>query len=404
PIVVYGTSIAQGACASRPGMAWTNILSRKMDRPLINLAFSGNGRLEKELIDILSEIDAKLYILDCLPNLWNAQLYDDKELENRITNAVKQIRHFRPDTPVLLTAHAGYTDGLIQPQREQQFRRVNTIQRTVFDQLKNEGIPELYYLSHQDLGLELDDMVDGTHPNDLGMMRYANAYEQALRSILHEPKGQISTTKPVTQRREPQIYEWEERHGEILEMNKNAPPKTIILANSIVHFWGGLPASPVAKEEGSWKEIFNSQGVRNYAYGWDRIENVLWRVYHGELDGFKVERVLVMIGTNNLHLNTDEEIVKGLKMLMKAIRIKQPTAELFLLGILPRREREERVAKLNVEIAQLAKELDIGYADFGERFLNDNSKIIEGLFSDGLHPNKAGYLRLREALVPLITN
>ena len=69
PIVVYGSSITQGACASRPGMAWTAILERKMDRPLLNFGFSGNGRLEKELIDLISEIDAKIFVLDCLPNL-----------------------------------------------------------------------------------------------------------------------------------------------------------------------------------------------------------------------------------------------------------------------------------------------------------------------------------------------
>lgn len=69
PIVVYGTSIAQGGCASRPGMAWPALVGRKLDRPLINLGFSGNGRLEKEVIDLIAEIDAKVYVLDCLPNL-----------------------------------------------------------------------------------------------------------------------------------------------------------------------------------------------------------------------------------------------------------------------------------------------------------------------------------------------
>ena len=84
PIVVYGTSIAQGGCASRPGLAWTNILGRKLDRPVINLAFSGNGKLEKELIELLSEIDASLYVLDCLPNLTSPEYYSTGELKKRI--------------------------------------------------------------------------------------------------------------------------------------------------------------------------------------------------------------------------------------------------------------------------------------------------------------------------------
>jgi GDSL-like Lipase/Acylhydrolase family len=83
PIVVYGTSIAQGGCASRPGMAWPAILGRKLDRPLINLGFSGNGRLEKEVIDLMIEIDAKLFVLDCLPNLDASDVTKSNSLDRK---------------------------------------------------------------------------------------------------------------------------------------------------------------------------------------------------------------------------------------------------------------------------------------------------------------------------------
>lgn len=402
PIVVYGTSIAHGACASRPGMAWTNILSRKMDRPLINLAFSGNGRLEKELIDLLVEIDAKVYVLDCLPNLWRKEKYDDAELEKRILNSVRQLRKKRPDTPILLTEHAGYTDGFINPERMSYYTRVNKIQKSTFEKLQNEGLSGLHYLTYDEIGLQLDDMVDGTHPNDLGMMHYAESYEKKLRSVLNEPIGVASTTLPITQLREPNNYDWEKRHYEILKMNKAKPPKKVILANSIVHFWGGLPRTKMVREEASWQDFFTPLGMRNQAYGWDRIENVLWRVYHGELDGFDAEQVLVMISTNNLHLNTDEEIIDGLHLLMKAIQLRQPKAELVLMGILPRRDYEQRVENLNVEIANLATDLKIEYGDIGAIFLKSQQKIDESLFSDGLHPNEAGYLKMREALLPFL--
>lgn len=69
PLVVYGTSVAQGACASRPGMAWSTIVERELGHPVINLAFSGNGKMEPEVYDLLAEIDAKLFIIDCMPNL-----------------------------------------------------------------------------------------------------------------------------------------------------------------------------------------------------------------------------------------------------------------------------------------------------------------------------------------------
>jgi lysophospholipase L1-like esterase len=402
PVVVYGTSIAHGACASRPGMAWTNILSRKMDRPLINLAFSGNGRLEKELIDLLSEIDAKIYVLDCLPNLWREEHYNDNELEKRILNSVRQLRKERPNIPILLTEHAGYTDGFINGDRMHYYTRVNKIQKATYEKLMAEGIDRLHYLTYEEIGLQLDDMVDGTHPNDLGMMHYAEAYEKKLRVILNEPIGEMSTTLPITQYREPNNYDWEERHREILELNKNNPPKKIILANSIVHFWGGQPKSKIAREEESWNDYFTPHGLRNQAYGWDRIENVLWRVYHDELEGFEASQILVMIGTNNLHLNTDTEIVEGLRMLVRAIKARQPKSELVLMGILPRRDAEIRVANLNSKIEDLARVLQIRYSYLGTVFLNKDQKIDESLFSDGLHPNEAGYLKFREVLQPLL--
>lgn len=402
PIVVYGTSIAQGACASRPGMAWTSILDRKLDRPLINLAFSGNGRLEPELIDLLVEIDAKIYILDCLPNLTSATTYDDQELKRRVLESVRQLKQKRPNVPVLLTDHAGYTDGFISPNRMTAYTRVNQIQQAAFSQLKAEGYHGLYYLTQEAIHLQLDDMVDGTHPNDLGMMHYAEAYEKKLRSILQEPIGKVSTTQPCIQSREPDNYDWEGRHRKILEMNQTAPPKTIIFANSIVHFWGGLPPAKIAREKASWEDLFTPMGVRNYAYGWDRIENVLWRVYHGELDGFAAEKIVLMIGTNNLHLNTDEEILEGLAMLIDVIKVRQPKAVFTLMGILPRRDYETRIAQLNLQIAQLAGEANIEYGYIGQVFLNPEGNIDESLFSDGLHPNEAGYLKMRDAFRPIL--
>jgi len=143
-------------------------------------------------------------------------------------------------------------------------------------------------------------------------------------------------------------------------------------------------------------------GLSNYAYGWDRIENVLWRVYHGELDGFDANRILVMIGTNNLHLNTNEEIIEGLSLLVEAIKVRQPKAELVLMGILPRRDQESRVKKLNAGIVEIAKHQNIRYENLGPVFLLDNALINESLFSDGLHPNKAGYEEMIKVLGPLV--
>jgi lysophospholipase L1-like esterase len=355
----------------------------------------------------MAEIDAKIYILDCMPNLpknsWKRLgISSDEEFKDRVFNAVRFLKSSRPEIPILLVDHAGYMDKFTNESRKESYSWVNQLQIEAYYQLRQEGYEELYYLTTEEIGMSLDGTVDGTHPNDLGMQEYAEAYTTRLRSILKEPTGDFTTTKPVTQYREPHNYDWEDRHRDILEMNSTDPPRMIILANSIIHFWGGIPPTKLVTEEETWETIFTPKGIRNYAYGWDRIENVLWRVYHGELDGFEAERILVIIGTNNLHLNTDDEILDGLHLLIEAIKDRQPESEIVLMGILPRRNYEDRIANLNLQISRLAANLRVAFGDVGAVFLDEEHKIRESLFSDGLHPNEAGYLKMREALKPFL--
>ena len=392
PILVYGTSIAQGGCATRPGLAWTNILGRKLDRPVINLGFSGNGRLEKELIDLITEVDAKLYVLDCLPNLSPENI---GELKKKIVESVKELKSKRPDIPVLLTDHDGYTDEEINPASKEETRILNTVQKQEFDSLATAGTKDIYLLTKNEIGQDIETMVDGTHPNDIGMMRYADAYEKKIRAIIHEPVGDISTTIPITQHRDSN-YDWEVRHNEVLAHNTADQPKLILIGNSITHYWGGEPVEHIARGTDSWNTFFTPQNAINLGFGWDRIENVLWRVYHGELDNITPHQIVLMIGTNNLQFNNDDEIIKGLQFLLKAIKEKQPAANILLMGILPRKGMEQRVANLNNGLSKIKLDTKIQFADAGKLFLKNDSKIDESLFSDGLHPNEKGYQKLGE--------
>ncbi len=184
PVVVYGTSIAQGACASRPGMAWTNILSRKLDYPVVNLGFSGNGRLEPEVIELINEIDASVYVLDCLPNLSPNEKRTKKDIQKRIRGSVLSLREKHPKTPVLLVQHAGYSDGLVDTDRRKIYETLNSWMTESFKDLKKEGLENLYMLSNAEIGLSNDAFVDGTHPTDLGMEQYAAAYEKILNPLV----------------------------------------------------------------------------------------------------------------------------------------------------------------------------------------------------------------------------
>lgn len=402
PIVVYGTSIAQGACASRPGMAWPAILGRKMDRPVINLGFSGNGRLEKEVVNLLPEIDAKLYVLDCLPNLIATVGISANTIKSRIIESVKTLRRQRPTVPILLVEHAGYTDGDINPTRKQLYSDVNVLMGQAFAQLKSEGVQNVYILTKSSINLNNDAMVDGTHPTDLGMQQYADAYERSIRTILNEPIGETSTMKPRSQYRDARVYDWETRHRDIMARVKNKPPRIPFIGNSITHFWGGESTGATVRGSDSWNAVLEPLGVLNLGYGWDRIENVLWRVYHGELDGYSAAQIVLMIGTNNLQLNTDAEITDGLSFLARAIKARQPNADVLLIGVLPRRDGEPRIAALNQRIAQMAGELNATFIQPGTVLLKPDGKIDEAFFGDGLHPNAEGYRQLITKIQPYL--
>lgn len=100
PLVFYGTSIMHGACASRPGMAIPAILGRWLDRPTVNLGFSGNGRMDSGVVELLAELDPAVYCIDCLPNM------DPAAVRERTAPLVKRLREAHPQTPILLVSEA----------------------------------------------------------------------------------------------------------------------------------------------------------------------------------------------------------------------------------------------------------------------------------------------------------
>jgi len=179
PIVFYGTSIMHGACASRSGMSISAILGRRLNRPVINLGFSGNGRMEKEVGQFVCQLDASVFVVDCLPNL------GPKQVTERCEPLVRQIRKAHPDTPILLVEDRVFTNAWIRQGRENFHADNQKALREAYDRLSKAGINNLHYLPGKNLlGDDREAATDGSHPNDLGMMRYADAYEPVLRKIL----------------------------------------------------------------------------------------------------------------------------------------------------------------------------------------------------------------------------
>lgn len=179
PIVFYGTSITHGACASRPGMIHPSILGRRLDHPVVNLGFSGNGRMEPEVGALLCEIDAAVYVIDCLPNM------DGKAVAERAEPLVRQIRDIRPDTPIVLVEDRTFTNAWIFKGRRDRHDENRASLIRAFDNLVTSGVKDLYYIEGEPLlGDDTEGATDGSHPNDLGFLRQADAFESVLRQAL----------------------------------------------------------------------------------------------------------------------------------------------------------------------------------------------------------------------------
>lgn len=173
PIVFYGTSITQGGCASRAGMCHTAILGRWLDRPVINLGFSGSGKSEREMAQLVAEINAACYVLEPLPNMTVEQVRE------RLPYWLEVLRHAHPRTPIVLVMNP------LKPERDAQ----NLALWEVFQKARKSGDRLLFLIpaSKQLAGRE-NGTVDGIHPTDLGFYRMAECYYPLLRRLVSQKK------------------------------------------------------------------------------------------------------------------------------------------------------------------------------------------------------------------------
>ena len=180
PIVFYGTSILQGLSASRPGMVHSAILGRKFDWPTINLGFSGNGKMEPEMANLLAELDPSVYVLDCLPNM-NAD-----EIRERVDPFVRKLRAAHPQTPIVLVEDRTMQDSFLIAGRMEYYHDKDRAElKAAYNRLQKGGVKNLYYIPGEHLlGDDGEGTVDSSHPTDLGFTRQAEIFAKVLAPLL----------------------------------------------------------------------------------------------------------------------------------------------------------------------------------------------------------------------------
>lgn len=178
-VAVYGSSVTQGASASRPGMAYPARLSREMGINFMNLGLSGNGKMEKEVADMVADIQADAFVLDCFANP------SPEQIAERTAYLVKTIRAKHPDAPIIMIQSIFRETGNFNlPVREMVHRQnENTLKE--YQKLKQAGIKNLYLIAGDDLlGKDHEGTTDGTHPNDLGFDRMLQVIRPEMVRIL----------------------------------------------------------------------------------------------------------------------------------------------------------------------------------------------------------------------------
>lgn len=256
---------------------------------------------------------------------------------------------------------------------------------------------------------------DMIHPNTEGAARIARlVYGEVM--YLATPAATsldpaVNTAVVPMPRLEDDFYNWWTRHADALGARTAAAPEIVLIGDSITHLWGGEPKANRVNGARTWAETFVARRVLNLGFGWDRTQNVLWRLEHGEFDGLKPRLVILNIGTNNFsatghsRANTPEEVAAGIRAICAKIRALSPETHVLVMGVLPRGHQpgdffRAPIAALNAILSrELADEPGTTFLDIGARFLDAQGRMAPELMPDGTHPSEAGYALWGRALL-----
>lgn len=183
------------------------------------------------------------------------------------------------------------------------------------------------------------------------------------------------------------------------------------MGDSITHMFGGEPKSHIARGVPTWNKYYTPRNAINMGFGWDRTQNMLWRLQNGAMDGITPKVAVVLAGTNNLTgtnnapTNTPEEIVAGVKAICDTIHNKSPSTKILLLSVLPRHGEDlnKRIKEVNKLLPSLEKDKHITFLNMWKRFASADSQQNKKYFHDSAHPNAAGYQLWAETIEPTLT-
>ncbi|MBI3878016.1 MAG: chitobiase/beta-hexosaminidase C-terminal domain-containing protein [Verrucomicrobia bacterium] len=231
---------------------------------------------------------------------------------------------------------------------------------------------------------------------------------EAKFDALPDAKQLPSTLVPCTQDRDWPIYDWAKRHAAVTQIATERKASLVFIGDSITQMFGGEPHDRSQPGKDVWEKFYAKRNAANLGFGYDYVENTLWRLQHGELDGAVAKVVIVHIGTNNMGKNNPDEIAAGVRVICDEIRQRQPHAKILLNAILPRGPRPDamraKIAATNKLLAALDGQHGITFLDATAKFLDADGNISRDVMGDFLHPTAKGYELWADAMEPVLSH
>jgi beta-glucosidase len=181
---------------------------------------------------------------------------------------------------------------------------------------------------------------------------------------------------------------WEERFSAIKDKVSSGDAQLVFIGDSITQGW---------EKDGKriWNRYYAGRKALNLGIWGDRTENVIWRLQNGHYEKIRPSLAVILIGTNNIGVNSPAEIVSGIKRILDIIRKRTPGTRILLLGIFPRGKglNKERVIieRCNREISKFNERKRVFYMNIGKNFLNEEGEVSREIMFDYLHLTEKGY-------------